>query len=149
MSNTYTLYTNAPVLSGANGASNCTTWLAAGIGGDYVAAFYDGEMRSRIFDASVSLPTLTAAFSPPGVTAYTALGSITVAGLYLAYGTVGAGNGIAFSAQVFPFGLNETFQMGEVLFQLTYAAGSADAGSPSVFGTDPFVAFLITTSSTG
>jgi hypothetical protein len=144
MSTTYTLYSTNQVFGAAGSPANTLASVPATT--IYVAAFYDGEMRSRIFDASVALPTLNASFAPPGVNAYAS--TPTTNGLYqVASGTA---NGIVGNWQVgYVYGYSTVGAYGQYIFQLTYAAGSADAGSPSIFETDAYLTLVCSGASTG
>jgi hypothetical protein len=158
MTTTYTVYSNAQVFGAAGSPANLLSAdalrTANSTTGAYVASFLDGEMRSRIFDASVSLPQLNINFVPPGVNAYSA--TPATAGLYqLDSANTSSNNeqnGIVGNA--YPFGgvvgVNTSgFAYGQYIFSLVYAAGAADAGSPSVFETDPYLSLLVSGASTG
>jgi hypothetical protein len=154
MSNTYTTLTFQPALNSPNYTSglptNANTWYNTNITGGsnpYVAAFYDGEQRARVFDASVALPQLNANFAPPGVNPYQALASFSAGnGLYQASAAGAVNNGIVVNVYQDAAGV---YHIGEVLFQLTYAAGSLDSGSPSVFGVDSYLTLVLTSASQG
>ena len=141
----FTPYANFGVF-GQDGAATYAsgkTLAADGLGGAYVAAYYDGSMRSRVFDASVALPTLNASFAPPGVNAYSS--SPSANGLYQldASGSNGVVGYYAIDSQT------TAYHLGEVMFQLIYAAGSPDAGSPSIFSADRFLTLIISATPTG